>query len=106
MAKIQAVGTLEGVELTPAGSFTNEKGELQKYGNSISLQFSVYIDVEKAGIKSKAKRSFSVKRSCGDDELEALVKKYNLYIGKDVIVDIIPKDAQKFVLGNDIRENK
>ena len=102
MAKLLVSGTVEGVDFTKAGSFKNSDGDLVVYPDSIKLQLSTLVDIVKQGIKTKAKRSFSVSVPV-DGELEVMVQQYNQYIGKSIQCSFIPTDGQKFTLSGDIQ---
>ena len=102
MAKLIVAGSVEGVEFTKAGSFKNQDGDLITFGDSVKLQLSTVVDIEKQGIKTKAKRSFKVNVPVNGD-LEMMVQQYNNMIGKDIQCEFIPTDGQVFQLSGDIK---
>ena len=105
MAKLIVSGNVEGVDFTKAGSFKNSDGDIVTFSNSVRLQMSTIVDIEKQGIKTKAKRSFSVSVPV-DGDLEAMVQQYNQYIGKDIQCSFTPTDGQKFILNGSINITK
>ncbi len=105
MAKLFSVGTIDGVEFTKAGSFTNDAGEVVTYGDSVRLQFSTIVDIEKQGIKTKAKRTYKIYAPMRGD-VESTVNYYNGLIGKEVQCDIVPTDGQTFHINGEVKVNK
>ena len=102
MAKLIVSGNVEGVDFTKAGSFKNDKGDVITYPDAVRLQLSTLVDIEKQGIKTKAKRSFSVNVPVNGD-LNVMVEQYNQYIGKSIQCSFVPTDGQKFQLSGDIQ---
>ncbi len=103
MAKLIVSGILEGVEFGKSGSFTNKDGVLIKFGASVSLQLSQIVNIDKQGISTKAKRSFKIKINTTDDDIEALVAKYNQLIGQTIQSSFIPVDGQVFVAYGEVK---
>ena len=102
MAKLIVSGNVEGVDFTKAGSFKNADGDIITYPDSVRLQLSALIEIEKQGIKTKAKRSFSVNVPVQGD-LALMVEQYNQYIGKNIECSFIPSDGQKFQMTGNIQ---
>ncbi len=105
MAKLIVSGAVEGVDFTKAGSFKNSDGDLVTFPDSVRLQLSTIVDIVKQGIRTKAKRSFSVAVPVEGD-LQVMVEQYQQYIGKEIQCSFTPTDGQKFVLNGDLRITK
>lgn len=102
MAKLIVSGVVEGVDFTKAGSFKNSDGDIITYPDAVRLQLSTVVDIEKQGIKTKAKRGFSVNVPVQGD-LEVMVQQYNGFIGKTIQCAFIPTEGQKFNLNGEIQ---
>ncbi len=103
MAKLIVAGVVEGVDFTKSGSFRNSEGEMVRYGSSVKVQLSTVVDVEKSGIKTKAKRVFKLNVPTTDEGLPLLVEQYNQMIGKEIQASFVPTEGQTFQLAGDIR---
>lgn len=107
MSKLVVFGTVEGVDFVKSGVIFDENtGQKMPYGSSVSLILSQFVDIEKAGIKTKTKRSFRVQIPVADDILEYEVNKYNAYIGKNIEAPFIPTEGQRFKLHGELNVPK
>lgn len=92
-------GTLDGVDFVTKGIIAETK---MPYGASVKLKFimKTYKSKEVNGIEIKTKTANSqiLQIKCQDDELAALVNKYNELDGKDLLVNYGGKDGDTFLI--------
>ena len=92
-------GTLDGVDFVTSGVIAETK---MPYGASVKLKFIMksYKTKEVNGIevKTKVANSQILQIKCQDEQLPALVNKYNELDGKDLLVNYGGKDGDTFVI--------
>ncbi len=88
-------GVLVGVDFTQAGEFTNESGDIIKFGDSVKLEISVSQKIVKQDISTQQTNQYMlhipVENSVKDD-----VEHYNKLLGKTFEAAVTLQNGLKF----------